>query len=89
MYLISLILSVLTIIIPLLIGVAFFTLAERKIISSIQRRRGPDVVGIYGLLQPIADGLKLLTKESLTPTSANSIIYFLAPIVTFLLSLLS
>ena len=56
--------KVLCVVLPLLIGVAYFTLAERQIMSAIQRRRGPNVVGIWGLLQPLADGLKLLVKES-------------------------
>ena len=68
--------------------VAYFTLAERKVIASIQRRRGPNVVGIWGLLQPLADGLKLLVKESIFPSNSNVIIFILAPVITFLLSLL-
>ena len=62
-YIISWILEILIIVVPMLIAVAYFTLAERKVIASIQRRRGPNVVGIWGLLQPLADGLKLLVKE--------------------------
>ena len=58
-FIISWILEILIIVVPLLIAVAYFTLAERKVIASIQRRRGPNVVGIWGLLQPLADGLKL------------------------------
>jgi NADH-quinone oxidoreductase subunit H len=75
--------------VPLLIAVAYFTLVERKIIASIQRRKGPNVVGAYGLLQPLADGLKLLTKETILPSSANIILFVLAPMLTFILSLLS
>jgi len=82
-------LKVLAIIVPLLIAVAYFTLVERKIIASIQRRKGPNVVGAYGLLQPLADGLKLLTKETILPSSANIILFVLAPMLTFILSLLS
>lgn len=73
-------------IIPLLISVAYFTLAERKIMGSIQRRRDPNVIGFLGLLQPLADGLKLFVKETILPTSANQSIFLLAPLLTFLLS---
>jgi NADH-quinone oxidoreductase subunit H len=87
-YIISWILEILIIVVPMLIAVAYFTLAERKVIASIQRRRGPSVVGIWGLLQPLADGLKLLIKESIFPSNSNVIIFILAPVITFLLSLL-
>jgi NADH-quinone oxidoreductase subunit H len=87
-FIISWILEILIIVVPLLVAVAYFTLAERKVIASIQRRRGPNVVGIWGLLQPLADGLKLLVKESIFPSNSNIIIFVLAPIITFLLSLL-
>jgi NADH-quinone oxidoreductase subunit H len=80
--------SVVLIIVPLLIGVAYFTLFERKVIASMQRRRGPNVVGFFGLLQPLADGLKLLLKETVLPSSANLFLFILAPILTFMLSLL-
>lgn len=89
MYLLGIIIKILGIVIPLLIAVAYFTLAERKMMSSIQRRRGPNVVGIYGLFQPLADGLKLLLKETILPTRANVGIFLLAPVLTFLLSLLA
>ena len=87
-YIISWILEILIIVVPLLISVAYFTLAERKVIASIQRRRGPNVVGIWGLLQPLADGLKLLVKETIFPSNANVVIFILAPVLTFLLSLM-
>jgi NADH:ubiquinone oxidoreductase subunit H len=80
--------SILLIIVPVLIAVAYFTLFERKVIASMQRRRGPNVVGFFGLLQPLADGLKLLLKESVFPSSANFFLFLLAPILTFMLSLL-
>jgi NADH-quinone oxidoreductase subunit H len=89
MYVLSIILQVLLIIVPLLLTVAFFTVAERKYMSSIQRRRGPNVVGIFGLLQAFADGLKLLLKETIAPTSANLGIFLLAPVVSFTLSLVA
>jgi NADH-quinone oxidoreductase subunit H len=75
-------------IICILISVAYFTIAERKIMASIQRRRGPNVEGgFFGLLQPLADGLKLFIKEIIIPNHANIIVYFLAPILVFTLSL--
>ena len=77
----------LTTILPLLIAVAYFTLIERQILSHIQRRQGPSIVGFYGLLQPLADGLKLLLKESILPKSSNLLIFFFAPVFTFALAL--
>lgn len=73
--------------IPILISVAFLTLTERKVIGYMQARRGPNVVGIYGLGQPIADGVKLFTKEFIIPSHVSLVIYFLAPIVAFILGL--
>lgn len=82
-------LKILGIVVPLLVGVAYMTLAERKVMGSMQRRKGPNVVGFFGLLQPLADGLKLLIKEPVLPSSANTIIFLLAPVLTFMLSLIS
>ena len=85
---ISIILKILAIVIPLLISVAYFTIAERKLMGSIQRRRGPNVIGFVGLLQPLADGLKLFVKETILPSNSNIYVFLLAPILTFVLSLI-
>ena len=82
------ILKILSIVVPLLISVAYFTIAERKIMGGIQRRRGPNVIGFVGLLQPLADGLKLFTKETILPTNANTNLFLFAPALSFILSLL-
>jgi NADH-quinone oxidoreductase subunit H len=76
------------IVIPLLVAVAYFTIAERKIMGSIQRRKGPNIVGYIGFTQPFADGLKLFVKETTLPTSANTGIFLFAPALAFVLSLL-
>jgi NADH-quinone oxidoreductase subunit H len=70
----------LPIFIPLLVSIAFFTVLERKILAAIQRRRGPNVVGIYGALQAFADGFKLLSKETLIPLLANKVIFISLPV---------
>ncbi len=81
--------EVLAIVVPLLICVAFLTLAERKVIAAMQLRKGPNIVGPFGLLQPFADGIKLLLKETIIPSGANRGVFILAPMVTFLLSLVA
>ncbi len=83
------VLQILAIILPLLGAVAYLTFAERKVIAAMQMRRGPNVVGPFGLLQPLADGLKLLTKETIIPTGANRFLFILAPMVTFILALVA
>jgi NADH-quinone oxidoreductase subunit H len=80
--------KILIIVVPLLISVAYFTLAERKILGAIQRRRGPNVIGVYGLLQPLSDGFKLLVKETVLPSTANKFIFIISPIITFVISLM-
>ena len=74
---------------PLLLGVAYATWAERKIIGAMQLRQGPMTVGPYGLLQPIADGAKLFLKETVIPSGANRVIFLIAPMITFILSLIA
>lgn len=78
----------LILIVTILIGVAYFTLVERKLLSSIQRRKGPDVVGYLGILQPLADGLKLFTKETIIPSNSDKTLFLIAPLITFTLSLM-
>ena len=80
--------EVLFVVIPVLLVVAFVTIAERKTMASMQRRLGPNVVGYYGLLQAFADALKLLLKEYVSPTQANLILFFLGPVITLMFSLL-
>ena len=89
MFIVSLIntAEVLILIIPVLMAVAFITLAERKTMASMQRRLGPNIVGYYGLLQAFADALKLLIKEYIYPTQANIILFFVGPLITLLFSL--
>jgi len=82
------ILEVLLVTIPVLLTVAFVTVAERKTMASMQRRLGPNAVGYYGLLQAFADALKLLLKEYVSPTQSNIILFFLGPVLTLIFSLL-
>jgi len=82
------ILEVLAVTLPVLLTVAFVTVAERKTMASMQRRLGPNIVGYYGLLQAFADALKLILKEYVSPTQANIVLFFLGPIITLIFSLL-
>jgi NADH-quinone oxidoreductase subunit H len=79
----------LAITVPLLVAVAYMTYADRKIWGAIQLRRGPNVVGPFGLLQPFADGLKLLLKETIIPSGANKVLFILAPMITFITALIA
>jgi len=81
------IISFIAMIIPLLIAIAYFTVYERQILAALQRRQGPNIVGFYGIFQALADGLKLLLKESILPKSANTLIFIFSPIFTFGLAL--
>ena len=78
--------QIMLIVVPLVVAVAWLTWAERKVIGAVQLRKGPNVAGPFGLLQPIADGVKLLTKETVLPARANPVVFILAPMVTFTLS---
>jgi NADH-quinone oxidoreductase subunit H len=82
-------LEVLAVVVPLLVAIAYYTYFERKVLAYSQLRKGPNVVGPFGLLQPIADGLKLLHKETVVPSGANRIVFVAAPMVTFTLALVA
>jgi NADH-quinone oxidoreductase subunit H len=81
--------QIVAIVLPLLLAVAYLTYAERKVMAAMQMRRGPNVVGPWGLLQPIADGLKLMFKETIIPSGASRIPFLIAPMITFTLSLIA
>jgi NADH-quinone oxidoreductase subunit H len=82
-------LEALALLVPLLIGVAYLTYAERKVLAAIQLRRGPNVVGPFGLWQPFADALKMLMKETIIPSGANPVLFLMAPMLTFALAMLA
>ena len=82
-------LQVLVVVVPLLIAVAYFTWFERKVLAAMHLRMGPNVVGPWGLLQPFADAVKMLVKETILPTNANKVVFLIAPILTFVLALVA
>jgi NADH-quinone oxidoreductase subunit H len=79
----------LALLVPLLMGVAYLTYAERKVLAAMQLRKGPNVVGPFGLLQPFADALKMLMKETVIPAGANRFLFLMAPMLTFSLAMLA
>jgi NADH-quinone oxidoreductase subunit H len=76
-------------VLPLVLSLAFYTLAERKLMASIQRRHGPKIIGFWGVLQPLVDGLKLVLKEIIVPSRSNSYIFILSPILVCSISFTS
>lgn len=88
-HLILVVLQALALLVPLLIGVAYLTYAERKVLAAIQMRKGPNVVGPFGLFQPFADAIKMLTKETIIPSGANRGLFLLAPMLTFSLAMIA
>ena len=84
-----LVMKIIMIIAPVMLSVAYLTYFERKVIGAMQLRKGPNVVGPFGLLQPIADGVKLFLKETVIPTGANRVVFVLAPMITFILALVA
>lgn len=86
LYILIELIKILIILVPVLISIAYLTLAERKILGYMQTRKGPNVVGVYGILQPLADGIKLFTKETLIPNHVSLFVYFFAPILALTLA---
>jgi len=83
------VLQIVAVLVPLLVAVAYLTYAERKVIGAMQMRRGPNVVGPFGLLQPLADGIKLLFKETILPAGSSRVVFVIAPMITFVLALVA
>ncbi len=83
------ILQTLAIVVPVLIGMAYLTYAERKVLAAMQLRRGPNVVGPFGLFQPFADAIKMMTKETIVPSGASRVLFLMAPMLTFSLAVIA
>ncbi|NQW00177.1 MAG: NADH-quinone oxidoreductase subunit H, partial [Rhodospirillales bacterium] len=83
------VIKIVAIVLPVLLSVAYLTYFERKVIGAMQMQRGPNIVGPFGLLQPIADGLKLFLKETIIPSGANRVVFMIAPMLTFILALVA
>src|SRR5277367_3437324 len=83
------VIEALALLVPVLIGVAYLTYAERKVMAAIQLRKGPNVVGPFGLWQPFADAIKMLTKETIIPTGSNRALFLMAPMLTFGLAMIA
>ena len=83
------VLKTLAILVPVLVSVAYLTLAERKVMAAMQMRKGPNVVGPFGLMQPFADALKMLMKETIVPTGANRLLFLVAPLLTMTLAMIA
>ena len=81
--------EILAVVVPLLVAVAYLTYFERKVMAAMQLRKGPNVVGPFGLLQPWADAVKLMFKETILPTGANKVVFLAAPMITFILALIA
>src|ERR1700709_2859120 len=83
------VLEALAIIVPVLIGMAYLTYAERKVLAAMQLRKGPNVVGPFGLFQPFADAIKMMTKETIIPSGASRYLFLMAPMLTFSLAVIA
>lgn len=85
-FVLQLLLNSLIILVGILLTVAFYTLAERKVMAGVQRRKGPNVIGFWGVLQPLVDGLKLVLKENIIPVKADKMLFIMAPMISFVLA---
>ena len=83
---VKILLTILVVVVPVILGVAYMTLAERKVIAAAQFRHGPNVVGPFGVLQPWADAFKLMFKEVILPAGANKVVFFIAPMLMFIVA---